>query len=67
MQHTENAPQQRSIEGVAQNERRWVGAGFCSMKITQAIRASAQAGMQGKAREFRETGGEIYVPAVERS
>lgn len=37
------------------------GPKFCSMKITQELRASAQAGVQEKAREFREAGGEIYV------
>ena len=37
------------------------GPKFCSMKITQEIRASAQAGMAEKAEEFRERGGEIYV------
>ncbi|HEX7117660.1 MAG TPA: phosphomethylpyrimidine synthase ThiC, partial [Longimicrobiales bacterium] len=37
------------------------GPKFCSMKITQEIRASAERGMQEKAREFREAGGEIYV------
>jgi phosphomethylpyrimidine synthase len=42
------------------------GPKFCSMRITQDIRdfAAAQAGMQDKAREFRETGGEIYVPEI---
>jgi phosphomethylpyrimidine synthase len=30
------------------------------MKITQELRAAAEAGMQEKAREFRESGGEIY-------
>ena len=38
------------------------GPKFCSMKITQEIRASAQAGMVEKAAEFREKGGEIYLP-----
>ena len=39
------------------------GPKFCSMKITQDVRdyAAAQAGMQEKASEFRELGGEIYV------
>lgn len=32
-----------------------------SMKITQEIRAAAAAGMQEKAREFREKGREIYL------
>jgi hypothetical protein len=31
------------------------------MRISQDIRAEAQAGMKEKAREFRESGGEIYV------
>ena len=37
------------------------GPKFCSMKITQEIRAAAEAGMQDKAREFKESGGEIYL------
>jgi phosphomethylpyrimidine synthase len=37
------------------------GPKFCSMKITQDIQA-ANAGMREKAREFLESGGEIYVP-----
>jgi len=49
------------------------GPKFCSMKITHELRASAGAGiaalddggiregMEEKAREFRESGGEIYV------
>lgn len=32
------------------------------MKISQDIRDAAQAGMQEKAREFREKGSEIYLP-----
>ena len=40
------------------------GPKFCSMKITQELRASAQAGMQEKSREFREQGSEIYVAEV---
>jgi phosphomethylpyrimidine synthase len=36
------------------------GPKFCSMKITQDVREYAEA-MEGKAREFRESGGEIYV------
>ena len=36
------------------------GPKFCSMKITQDIRDAAKAGMENKAREFRESGGEIY-------
>jgi phosphomethylpyrimidine synthase len=38
------------------------GPRFCSMKISQDIRAAAEAGMQEKSREFRESGGELYVP-----
>ena len=40
------------------------GPKFCSMKITQDIRAAAEAGMQGKATEFRESGGQLYVAAA---
>jgi len=36
------------------------GPKFCSMKITQDVRDYA-AEMERKAREFRESGGEIYV------
>jgi phosphomethylpyrimidine synthase len=36
------------------------GPKFCSMKITQEIRASAEAGMAEMAERFREGGGEIY-------
>jgi phosphomethylpyrimidine synthase len=43
------------------------GPKFCSMKISQDIRATAEAGMQDKAREFRDSGGEIYVPEVASS
>jgi hypothetical protein len=41
---------------------------FCSMKITQEVRdyataqAAAKAGMQQESAEFRERGGEVYVP-----
>jgi phosphomethylpyrimidine synthase len=38
------------------------GPKFCSMRISQDIRDAAQAGMQDKAREFRDSGGELYVP-----
>ncbi|ABM31427.1 phosphomethylpyrimidine synthase ThiC [Paracidovorax citrulli] len=38
------------------------GPKFCSMKITQEVREFAAQGMQEKAREFRGTGGELYVP-----
>jgi hypothetical protein len=37
------------------------GPKFCSMKISQEIRASAEAGMQAKSREFKERGSEIYL------
>jgi phosphomethylpyrimidine synthase len=37
------------------------GPKFCSMKITQEIRAAAEAGMQEKSKEFKESGGEIYL------
>jgi phosphomethylpyrimidine synthase len=49
------------------------GPKFCSMKITQDVRdyaaglelkAVAEAGMEEKAREFREGGSEIYVPGA---
>jgi phosphomethylpyrimidine synthase len=36
------------------------GPNFCSMKITQDVREFAEKGMQEKAQEFREKGGEIY-------
>jgi phosphomethylpyrimidine synthase len=45
------------------------GPKFCSMKITQDVRdyaaaqAAAEAGMQQKSAEFRERGGEVYLPA----
>jgi phosphomethylpyrimidine synthase len=40
------------------------GPHFCSMKLTQDVRefAEAERGMQEKAREFREHGGEVYSP-----
>jgi phosphomethylpyrimidine synthase len=47
------------------------GPHFCSMKLTQDVRDAAQAqeelerGMQDKAREFRDAGGELYAPAAE--
>jgi phosphomethylpyrimidine synthase len=51
------------------------GPKFCSMKITEDIRRFAEeqgvesgeaieAGMREKSREFRESGGEIYVPEI---
>jgi len=41
------------------------GPKFCSMKITQDLRADAErmAGLEEKSKEFREAGGDIYVPA----
>ena len=41
------------------------GPKFCSMKISQDIRADAQRmeGMQAKSAEFKERGGALYVPA----
>ena len=43
------------------------GPKFCSMKITQDLRAEAEAmaGMAEKSREFVEKGGTLYVDAVE--
>ncbi|HEY0305611.1 MAG TPA: phosphomethylpyrimidine synthase ThiC [Longimicrobiales bacterium] len=41
------------------------GPKFCSMKISQDIRDAARAGMEEKAEEFREKGGEIYLPVIE--
>jgi phosphomethylpyrimidine synthase len=40
------------------------GPKFCSMKISQDIRAAAEAGMSQKAQEFRDAGSEIYVPEI---
>jgi phosphomethylpyrimidine synthase len=42
------------------------GPKFCSMKITQDVRdyAAIQAGLAEKSEEFRETGGQLYVPAT---
>jgi phosphomethylpyrimidine synthase len=39
------------------------GPKFCSMKITEEIRAYAESGMAEKSREFKQAGAEIYVPA----
>jgi len=36
------------------------GPNFCSMKITQDVRAFAEKGMQEKSKEFLDKGGEIY-------
>ncbi|HEX6308547.1 MAG TPA: phosphomethylpyrimidine synthase ThiC [Longimicrobiales bacterium] len=43
------------------------GPRFCSMKISQDIRDAAKEGMSQKAREFRESGGEIYMPHIPHS
>jgi phosphomethylpyrimidine synthase len=49
------------------------GPKFCSMKITQDVRdyaaklEAAEEGMEEKAREFREAGGEIYVGEIASS
>jgi phosphomethylpyrimidine synthase len=42
------------------------GPKFCSMKITQDLRADAErlAGLEAKSAEFREGGGSLYVPAA---
>ncbi|HTV92353.1 MAG TPA: phosphomethylpyrimidine synthase ThiC [Verrucomicrobiae bacterium] len=37
------------------------GPHFCSMKITQEVRAYAEAGMAEKSKEFLEQGAEVYV------
>ncbi|HEX6368570.1 MAG TPA: hypothetical protein VF006_06550 [Longimicrobium sp.] len=45
------------------------GPKFSSMEITQdvreyaAVQAAAEAGMQQKSAEFRQRGGEVYLPA----
>jgi phosphomethylpyrimidine synthase len=43
------------------------GPKFCSMRISQDIRDAANAGMAEKARQFRESGGELYVPEMPNS
>jgi phosphomethylpyrimidine synthase len=40
------------------------GPAFCSMKLTEEVRAMAEKGMADKAREFRDQGGEIYQPST---
>ena len=40
------------------------GPKFCSMKITQELRAEAQKGMEDMSEKFKEAGGEIYIKAV---
>jgi hypothetical protein len=37
------------------------------MRISHELRAQAQEGMEEKSREFRASGGEIYVPEVPSS
>jgi phosphomethylpyrimidine synthase len=39
------------------------GPKFCSMKITQELRAEARKGMDEMSAKFKEGGGEIYLPA----
>ena len=43
------------------------GPKFCSMKISQDIRADAErlAGMEAKSAEFKDAGGKLYLPAAE--
>ena len=47
------------------------GPKFCSMKITQDVRdyaaqlEAAEAGMAAKSAEFRERGGEVYLPIAD--
>jgi phosphomethylpyrimidine synthase len=43
------------------------GPRFCSMRISHDIRDAAEAGMLAKAKEFRESGSEIYIPALPNS
>ncbi|HET9984554.1 MAG TPA: phosphomethylpyrimidine synthase ThiC [Longimicrobiales bacterium] len=43
------------------------GPKFCSMRITEDIRRYAESGMEEKAREFRESGGELYVKETTNS
>jgi len=38
------------------------GPKFCSMKITQEVREFAEKGMEAKSAEFRQVGGELYIP-----
>lgn len=42
------------------------GPKFCSMKITQEVREFAAKGMAEKSVEFKEAGGEIYIPIQSR-
>ena len=41
------------------------GPKFCSMELTQQVRAEAAKGMEEKSAEFRKSGGEIYVKNYE--
>ncbi|MFT8736077.1 MAG: phosphomethylpyrimidine synthase ThiC [Zymomonas mobilis] len=41
------------------------GPKFCSMKITQEVREFAAQGMEQMSDQFKEKGGEIYLPAAE--
>ena len=45
------------------------GPKFCSMRISHDLRdaAQAEAGMQAKSREFRDSGDEIYIPEATAS
>ena len=43
------------------------GPKFCSMKISQEVRAAAQQGMEEMSDKFRNTGGQIYLPPVARA
>ncbi|HET8868820.1 MAG TPA: phosphomethylpyrimidine synthase ThiC [Aquabacterium sp.] len=38
------------------------GPKFCSMKITQEVRDFAAQGMAAKSEEFKQVGGELYIP-----
>ncbi len=38
------------------------GPKFCSMKITQEVREFAAQGMADKSKEFKQVGGELYIP-----
>ncbi|MBL6457263.1 phosphomethylpyrimidine synthase ThiC [Belnapia sp. T6] len=42
------------------------GPKFCSMKISQEVRAAAEQGMEEMSERFRGNGGEIYLPPVAR-
>jgi phosphomethylpyrimidine synthase len=37
------------------------GPKFCSMELTQQVRAEAAKGMEEKSDEFRKSGSEIYI------